>query len=521
MKKHFPETLCIELSELLKQANIILDAAKGQVEDEWASFRATKLSSNAARPYERLRTLRKELQELFMVVTSSRNWRCGCPSRHNIMLKLVPDAHMVNDSLTYRLTVPTWQAGPYRAVSESLQSHNVDCIPQIADTNQLNASAFQLQSASPHRRTAEYLSRTQLQSSGILIQNDTSGLPSGPALRDANVASDSVNAARTTNVHFEGLQRSSTVSYVYAQPSPLAWPPDRQSLCSFFKTQVKRQKAPSHYSVHVLQGRHFSIHNSTSGYSNVTFYTLSTTQCKIGYYNRNDGMIQHGVMSVRDRLTMAATLASSVFQIHDYWLPNDWSYRDIMVAYDAHKRSLLVSDMQVLARVSSAGLARHQASAPPAPSTLTSFEMPSDSVTNNEDVQTILRPLGEALCLILCGPSALDLVLEGLDGLQTVLTKLYDTWGRHPDSVANAVRECMMWSGPISHNGFDDKNFSSKVFTSIIWPLINTCQTFLGRTSSVLDDGGPGGQSYGNTTLNDSKVVLGKIYGNVYYNIAS
>ncbi|KAL2783483.1 hypothetical protein BJX66DRAFT_344885 [Aspergillus keveii] len=166
----------------------------------------------------------------------------------------------------------------------------------------------------------------------------------------------------------------------------------------------------------------------------------------------------------RDRLFLAAILASAVFQLQGSWLKQNWSSHDIQFAniltdgYSAIKRPYLSW------KVSG-----------PSPACL-SCQSPHNKATGT------LLPLAISLIeLSLGGPiSALQQYGDGgLTQIETTVKILDKVQQESGSSYSDVVKECLYWSRPGGLE-FGNEKFDERFFDAVVSPLLRNFCSFEG-----------------------------------------
>jgi hypothetical protein len=169
----------------------------------------------------------------------------------------------------------------------------------------------------------------------------------------------------------------------------------------------------------------------------------------------------------RDRLFLAAILASAVLQLHGTWLKNQWSSHDIQFpnilveGYSATKRPYL--SWQVSG---------------PSPVGL-SFQ---DDPSPQKKTTSILLPLAISLIeLSLRGPIASlqqfgDGELTQIEATAEILDKVQQESG---STYCDIVKECLYWSQPGGLE-FGDEKSDERLFEAVVSPLLRDFSSFEG-----------------------------------------
>lgn len=181
-------------------------------------------------------------------------------------------------------------------------------------------------------------------------------------------------------------------------------------------------------------------------------------------------------LSRRDRLFIAATLASSAVKFDGSWLKKCWRSRDIF--FLQHDWPTAETKHPYLSWRVLVGENLHEEElAPIAP-------MPIDSIHKE-----ILFPLGVTLIELSLARTWADIgsanhgkSRETTSNLEETLRLVYDESGLH---YGDAVRSCLFWRTDSRGRGFDDDDCLLSVFEQIVSPLIDTWRDFEGRRAHL------------------------------------
>lgn len=178
--------------------------------------------------------------------------------------------------------------------------------------------------------------------------------------------------------------------------------------------------------------------------------------------------------SRRERLFIAASLASSVLQLDGSWLKKRWSSRDVYFlpsnepATNAFYHPYLSSEVL-----------RNDSASP----CTTSSRAPSPTVAHVLHDEVLL-PLGLTLMELSLGQTSADLEkAEGMDHSETMrnlriaLSCVYDESGLRYGDV---VRKCLFWPFDSREPTLDDDDFRNSILELIVMPLIEDWKAFEG-----------------------------------------
>ena len=182
------------------------------------------------------------------------------------------------------------------------------------------------------------------------------------------------------------------------------------------------------------------------------------------------------MLSPRKRLYIAATLASSVLQLHGNWLKAKWRTRDILFPEDVEDLKLLLDYPYVSWSVPGKNK-----------------QLEDTSVSSRIDHPLIrgkiMLPLGLALVEISLGHRLADLRMpiddhpdEAVANLTTA-TRLLDAGEVNDWSGTRyheVVKTCLSWAS-VEERGLDDERTQRDVFESIVSPLLENLKDSEGR----------------------------------------
>lgn len=169
----------------------------------------------------------------------------------------------------------------------------------------------------------------------------------------------------------------------------------------------------------------------------------------------------------RDRLYLAATLASSILQLHGSWLKQEWEPKDILLARRNQKTTTEIERPYISWQVNSLnGVHRH-----------------IESLHNNgilDPMQTdVLYPLGLTLIELSFGkyiPSLHDPSSRFQDAARLLQRVYWESGSRYGD----VVKECLFWSSGKGGNHFEDPKFEEFTFEAVVYPLLRDLDYFEG-----------------------------------------
>jgi hypothetical protein len=179
------------------------------------------------------------------------------------------------------------------------------------------------------------------------------------------------------------------------------------------------------------------------------------------------------LFSRRDRLFLAATLASSVLQFHGSWLKSYWRSRDILFPKPEDTSKTVVEHPYLAGH----GVSKAPTTTDPATRTITNPLIPSD----------ILFPLGLVLVeLSLCQSISMlrtpddEDVVEAYANLKTATRLLNRVYAESGFKYGDVVTQCLRWS-ETRNSSADDEDFQELVFQKIVSPLVEDLRDFEGK----------------------------------------
>lgn len=461
----------------LKQLNNDLDSIQQPILD----FKAPKSTRKEQRaPLQRLRQLRNNARELFSNLACTSLWKCHCVKEHALLLK-VTDAHEQDD--------------------EDLETFDVAFMRQQKEWGYQKCrkggiATFQL------RRATEPVISVASEARQIVRTESEKGCRS--------FQSGCLGPSRTTKVRFveEAFEELSLKSMA-GPTSPAANDIYLTDLCNFFSqpptldtTHPWFIRAVTMSSVcHEVQSMTLIHHyEDVLELSTIRDLGCHCTECCTHESTQLD-------LSTSDRLSLAAMLVVSAFQLQGNWLTSNWSTHDILLRISSDRSSVNTNELHVITTIK-----QHVAK----DSTMKG-RLPSES---------LLEPLGIALAEVLLSRHITHTTESTTTQcprtpaltMHEAVKKLYKMYGRQQNSIGKAVSQCLSWSGPVSSRGFDDSGFSSAAFDRVIWPIIENHLIFEGKVGASMNGGSHG---YSNINIDgNARVVIGNNYGNVPYNYA-
>lgn len=180
------------------------------------------------------------------------------------------------------------------------------------------------------------------------------------------------------------------------------------------------------------------------------------------------------VLRRRDRLQLAASLASSVLQFHGSWLKTQWGTQDILLR-TGEARKKVADSIYLIQRT------------PSLPNRLDTPMSQQNSTSTHLIRNEILFPLGLALVELSLGQTIASLRKPEDDDPVEVVSKL-KTASRHLLDVRNesgmryeeVVDKCLLWPDRKDTN-LDNEQFQRMMLDSIILPLLEDLKYFDGE----------------------------------------
>lgn len=180
------------------------------------------------------------------------------------------------------------------------------------------------------------------------------------------------------------------------------------------------------------------------------------------------------VLRRRDRLRLAASLASSILRFHGSWMKAHWRTKDIMLrlSEDGNKAPDFIY------------LAQQTPENADQPATLMSQQ---NSLSTHLIRNEILFPLGLALVELSLGQTIASLrkpedddPVDAVANLKTALRNLPDVRNESGIVYEEVVDKCFFWPGRKDIE-FDDEDFQRTMFELIVLPLLEDLKHFEGK----------------------------------------
>lgn len=177
----------------------------------------------------------------------------------------------------------------------------------------------------------------------------------------------------------------------------------------------------------------------------------------------------------RDRLRLAASLASSILQFHGSWLKAQWRTKDILLRTSESRNK--APDSIYLA----------QQKPENADQSGTPASEQNNSLSTHLIRNEILFPLGLALVELSLGQTIASMrkpedddPVEAVANLKTAVRLLSDVLNESGMRYEEVVDKCLVWPGR-KDTKFDDEDFQRTMFDSIISPLLEDLKIFEGE----------------------------------------
>jgi hypothetical protein len=203
------------------------------------------------------------------------------------------------------------------------------------------------------------------------------------------------------------------------------------------------------------------------------------------------------VFRPKERLYVAATLATSVLQLQGSWLKAHWSSSDIIFPYLGEQGTGESPSPPFVHPYISWNIASHATDdkhISPTITTISGKESSSSAINHPLIKNKPLLPLALALTELSLGHTLASLRIPGDDhpvtavaNLTTALRLLEDVYATSGDVYGDVVNYCLSYSGRVGSGrrkeeaGFDDEDSQQAIFDNVIVPLLRNLKNFEGR----------------------------------------
>lgn len=198
--------------------------------------------------------------------------------------------------------------------------------------------------------------------------------------------------------------------------------------------------------------RRHEVLPAPKSYAGLQTLSLSSKLCSLPSCQQRIG--NPAELEVDERLLLAATIVTNVFQLQGNWLDGTADGKNIIVPIStANNDTILVDQLHVMLKDPS------------------SFSGANPSSANPE---SSMKQVGILLAEILVGKHIEQGGSTQCPGItfDDALTILYRRYGRDTNNIGNVIRECRNWSGPAPQDGFDDRSFSEFAYEKVLWPIL-------------------------------------------------
>lgn len=433
-----------ELIRDLRNANDNLDKITQQACDLSAT---QQRNQNFWRPLLRLRRLRTEARELFAALSNPLCWKCQCVSGHSLLLHVDASRHQ------HRIDEPEFRVSFTRRISDA----STPCDRRLS-TFGLRGTPEEPVPDAKHRAfvTVTSTSCNSVPSLGM----QSTPIKYRSSLKSSSRWREKIGFAKPEpKVSFVQSTSVQTAVVTKAQVPQTTVVSEIEDLCTFaFATKhgqggncagylKKRDHARLRHEVLFVKDHYSGQHTLSLGSK-----VCNVPKCPL----------RHGdpvLFETDDRLFMAATIATSAFQLQGNWLNKQWTCNDFLVPLSPNNETPILTELQAFTSISNIPNSVNTTSA-------------SNPAATDDVVESLAIALAEVLSGSHVGGSAATNQCSG-SSFDEVLKVLYKRYGKDVNNVGNAVRECRYWSGPSSVDGFDDEKFSSFAYEKVIWPILD------------------------------------------------
>ena len=395
-----------------------VNSTLGTLTDQSLHFQEAKRKPKPQKGFGIYQTIRKHARSLHNAVIGSQSWECSCKHQHFVNLHLQPRALGRHDHSNSALLIPRFQL--------TLFSRPTDTVTNV----KWNWQEVDIESI------------------------DTVAINASRKVQFADVMTTKANQNRQS-MGQPILDICSTLAAVRIDC--------RQEECiGFLLDQFDKQR---HHKIYPIRTQTREL--QTRSLEDILSAIPPTVATR-----RVEG---HVSLRPKERLYIAATLASSVLQLHGSWLKSQWRTCDILFPKSESLSQALIHpylSWSVLGNHGDLKDVIHVAS------------------TDHPLIRSrVLLPLGLTLVEVSLGQRLADLRLpiddhpvEAVANLTTA-TRLLDAgeviaWSgpRYHD----VVKSCLFWSG-VQDGELNDEKFQRAVFESIVSPLLDNLKDFEGE----------------------------------------
>ncbi|KAL9616432.1 MAG: hypothetical protein Q9160_008708 [Pyrenula sp. 1 TL-2023] len=490
-----------KLIEKIERANVTLREFTHQNRHLEPLRRQRKDVKNRIRYFSKIRNSASSLHRV-LVKKGDRCWRCVCRRDHVINIRLEPRTlddpkESQSQQLRFHLLLSLKSSGKARADSVRTRWKELE----VAPVELPRLAGEDIAHGNLHQPLLSSKRNTKAKKTVSFAIGDGCASTSG-ALGTAYTAETTILA------HFSSLTMTSHIS----------------DICAAINCSSDSQKAPIGYLLDDEQPEHHRHDIFTAGHAdveNIDFQTESLAHMLSSDQRVAQSITRH--ITRRDRLYLAALLATSVLQLDGSWLRRYWTSNDIYFTRETASKPIFdrpyiswrldIGDKDQEATpvlnqqnidnsvahgettsLSNPGTGLANKTAPPIPQPIISEQSPTHPHFSDEQVpenhlilSEVLFPLGLTLTELSLGRTLADLRLpEDEDSNETyVKLKTASRLLKHVNSESgpryhDAVKKCLYWTD-VRDDRFENEEFQKAVFESVVTPLAQDLRDFDGE----------------------------------------
>ncbi|KIX08475.1 uncharacterized protein Z518_03131 [Rhinocladiella mackenziei CBS 650.93] len=431
----FSKSVYADLLNKIDSANASLKTLLEQSDYRQESRRKHRISK---KPLLKYRAVRKHAGNLYNAVVRGKYWKCPCKNSHCVHLRMEPHALDTNDDHDLSLSIPRLRIAFSTTIADSKAMtpwhwEEVETVPVLLDA----PSATQKGVSSSHRAVCQRSADDRkVQFATTNVTTTLQSLP-WPEVHDV--------PPELPISDFCSLLLSAT-----------------GKLRSYLGSISDESDSSCRYSFYLMEKHENSVETlSLEDLLSSSLHPVGSHAARLAF-----------LFTRRDRLFLAATLASSVLQFHGSWLKSCWRSRDILFPKPNGSSKSFVDHPY---------LSGHEVSKP------TTAEPATRTMANALIRSEVLFPLGLVLVeLSLCQSiSALRMpededTVEAIANFKTASRVLDQVYSESGFRYGDVVNKCLFWS-EIRNSTADDEEFQLLVFQNIVSPLVEDLRDFEGK----------------------------------------
>lgn len=437
--------------------------------------------------FGRIRTCAKSLHNI-MVKNGDRYWKCACRQHHRIHIRLEPRA---------------WDDAKWSS-TQSLRFRLL-----------LSGKTAQFERHLPHWRELE-IDPVELPNSSNEVGGEQEGLAVGTATgsishkarKSVKFASDNGSIWSASSVQSQGSQ-DTTKPLTISHLSISTVVPPISDICAILQSDQRISDSPVGFVLDDEQPQHHRHEIYTTDLSESQSLTYKTESLADLLSSERAFSVTRPITR-RDRLYMAALLASSVLQLDGSWLRRSWSSRDIhfmrckgsglvldkpyvswpLLPYTTPPTPVgaVIIDQQASehmpgeSRASAPATTQNAAEIVPTPNSAIHLQRQSSHLIRSE----VLFPLGLALTELSLGHTLANLrepvdedPNEAYMNLKTASRLVDQVYSESGTRYGDAVLKCLHWT-EVRDARLENDEFQQAVFDLIMTPLFEDLQDFDG-----------------------------------------